>query len=139
MPVQFPSPSVGGERWSRRAAAASPDYAAGAQAASGRWQPAALAAQSNYEQGVQTAIAKKSFGAGVQKAGDAKWLNRTTTVGPARFSQGVQVAQPAYETGVSAIWQKVSGTQLPPRGPRRSEGNYNRSVTMAKAFAQAKG
>lgn len=139
MAVTFPSPGVGGERWSRRASAASTDYASGAQAAAGRWAPAATAAQGNYEQGVQQAIAKKSFATGIQKAGDAKWVQRTTQVGPARFSQGVQAAQPEYERGVTPIWSKVASTTLPPRGPRRAEGNYQRAVVMAKAFAQAKG
>lgn len=139
MPVKFPAPATGGERWSRRASAASPDYQAGVQAAAGKWQPAATAGKANYDQSVQAAIAKGSFVAGIARAGDQKWVSRTTTVGPARFSQGVQAAQPAYEAGVSAIWQKVAATTLPTRGPRRAEGNYQRAVTMAKAFAQAKG
>lgn len=138
MAVQFPAPSTAAERWGRRASAAAPDYEAGAKAATGKWQPAAVAAQPNYEQGVTAAIAKKAFATGIQRAGDAKWLNRTTTVGPARFSQGVMVAQPAYDAAVAPIWAKAAATVLGARGPRRSEGNYQRSVQMAKAFAAAK-
>jgi len=139
MAIQFPSTSVGGERWSRRASAASGDFQKGIQAAAGRWQPAAAGAQANYEQGVTAAIAKKAFAAGVNKAGDAKWVKRASEVGPARFSQGVTVAQPEYEQGVGPIWSKVAGTVLASRGPRRSEGNYQRAVTTAKAFATAAG
>ena len=139
MAVQFPAPSVAAERWGRRASAASGDFKAGAQAASGRWQPAAVAGETNYNAGVQAGIAKKAFSTGVNKAGDAKWLNRTTTVGPERYAGGVLVAQPAYDAGVSPIWAKAAATQLGARGPRSSEGNYQRAVQMAKAFATAAG
>jgi len=139
MAVQFPSTAVGGERWSRRASAASPDYSAGIQAASGKWQPAAIAGATNYEQGVTAAIGKKSFAAGINKAGDQKWVQRATQLGPGRFAQGVTVAQPAWEAGVAPIWAKAQATTLPTRGPRRSEGNYQRATAMAKAFAAAKG
>jgi len=139
MAVTFPSTAVGGERWSRRASAAAPDYTAGIQAASGKWQPATVAAETNYQQGVTAAVARKAFSAGVNKAGDAKWVQRATQLGPARFSQGVTVAQPAYEAGVQPIWAKAAATVLPTRGPRRAEGNYQRAVEMAKAFAKAAG
>jgi hypothetical protein len=139
MAVMFPSTAAGGERWSRRASAASPDYKAGITAASGKWQPAAVAAEANYSAGVTQAAAKKSFSAGVQKAGDAKWVQRATAVGPGRFAEGVTVAQPSWEAGVAPVWAKASAAVLPPRGPRRAETNYQRSVQMAKAFAQAAG
>lgn len=139
MAVKFPAPSTGGERWSRRASAASPDYQSGVQAASGTWQPAATAGANNYATGVQAAVGNGAFAKGIQKAGDSKWLNRATQVGPTRFAQGVQVARPDYETGVTPIWQKAAATTLPPRGPRRAEGNYQRAVAMAKAMASAKG
>jgi len=139
MAVQFPSTTAGGERWSRRASAAAPDFQAGVQAAAGKWQPAATAGAGNYKTGVAQAAASGAFEKGIAKAGDAKWVKRTTEVGPARFSQGVTVAQPEYERGVGPIWSKVAGTVLPTRGPRRSEGNYQRAVAMGKAFAAAKG
>jgi hypothetical protein len=139
MAVTFPSTAVGGERWSRRASAAAPDYSAGIVAASGKWQPAAAAAEGNYQQGVTAAIAKKAFSAGIQKAGDAKWVQRSTQLGPGRFAQGVTVAQPAWEAGVAPIWSKAQAVTLPTRGPRRSESNYQRATAMAKAFAAAKG
>ncbi len=139
MPVNFPAPQQGGERWSRRASAAAPDYQSGVQAAAGRWQPAATAGAQNYATGVQAAVASGAFAKGVGRAGDAKWQTRAAQIGPPRFSQGVQAAQPEYEKGVTPIWQKASSVTLPPRGPRRSESNYQRAVAMAKGFAAAKG
>ncbi len=139
MALQFPSTAVGGERWSRRAAAAQVDYGNGVQAASGRWQPAAAAGAQNYATGVQAAIAAGSFAKGIQKAGDAKWVDRATKLGPARFAQGVQVAQPAYESGVAPIWQKVSALTLPPKGPRGSAQNYQRPALVAQEMRKAAG
>lgn len=138
MAVKFPAPSVGGERWSRRASAAASDYSTGIQGASGTWQPAAAAAANSYATGVQEAIAQGRFAKGVQQAGDAKWQQASLTLGPARFSQGVTARQPEYERGVSAVWQKASSVQLPARGPRGSEGNYQRAVAMGKAMRTAK-
>jgi len=138
MPVKFPAPSQGGERWSRRASAAAQDYATGIAGAAGTWQPAAAAAAGSYATGVQEAIAGGRFQKGIAAAGDAKWQQASSTLGPSRFSQGVTARQPEYERGVTAIWQKAASVQLPARGPRGSEGNYQRAVAMGKAMRQAK-
>lgn len=139
MPIKFPAPGVGGERWSRRAAAAQQDYQAGVQSAAGTWQPAAAAAEQNYRSGVAAAAAAGSFSKGIQRAGDAKWVDRATKLGPGRFAQGVQVAQPAYEAGVGPIWQRVSALTLPPRGPKGAAQNYQRPALVAQEMRKAAG
>jgi len=139
MAIQFPSTAVGGERWARRAAAAQQDYLTGVQGASGKWQPAAKAGASNYATGVQAAVAAGSFGKGVDKAGDAKWLDRATKLGPSRFAGGVQVAQPAYEAGVSPLWTRVAALTLPARGPKGAAQNYQRPALVAQEFRKAAG
>ncbi len=139
MAIKFPAPAVGGERWSRRAAAAQTDYQAGVQAAAGSWQPAATAAEQNYRTGVQAAAAAGNFSKGIAKAGDGKWVDRATKLGPGRFAQGVQVAQPAYESGVTPIWQRVASLTLPPKGPKGAAQNYQRPALVAQEMRKASG
>jgi len=139
MAIPFPSTAVGGERWSRRAAAAQQDYLTGVQQASGRWQPAAAAGAPNYATGVQAAVAAGSFARGVQRAGDAKWQDRATKLGPSRFAGGVVVAQPAYEAGVTPIWSRVAAMTLPPRGPKGASQNYQRPALVAQEMRKAAG
>lgn len=139
MPIKFPSTGVGGERWSRRAAAAQVDYQSGVQAAAGTWQPGAAAGAQNYATGVNAAVASGAFAKGVQRAGDGKWVDRSVKLGPARFASGVQVAQPAYEAGVQPIWQRVSALTLPPKGPRGSAQNYQRPALVAQEMRKAAG
>ncbi len=139
MAIKFPSTAVGGERWSRRAAAAQIDYQTGVQGAAGSWQPAAAAGAQNYATGVNAAVATGSFAKGIAKAGDGKWVNRATKLGPARFAQGVQVAQPAYEAGVTPIWQRVAGLTLPPKGPKGAAQNYQRPTLVAQEMRKAAG
>lgn len=139
MPIRFPSPAVGGERWSRRAAAAQPDYLTGVQNPRTSWQAAATAGAANYQTGVQAAIQAGSFTKGVAKAGDAKWLDRATKLGPGRFAGGVQVAQPAYEQGVTPIWSRVAGLSLPARGPKGAAQNYQRPALVAQEMRKAAG
>lgn len=139
MPIRFPSPGVGGERWSRRAAAAQPDYVTGVGSPRVPWQAAAAAGAQNYATGVQAAVAAGSFAKGIQRAGDAKWSDRATKLGPGRFAQGVQVAQPAYEAGVGPIWQRVASVTLPPRGPTGAAQNYQRPALVAQEMRKAAG
>ncbi len=139
MPIRFPSPGVGGERWSRRAAAAQPDYLTGVQNPRQSWQAASTAGNQNWKQGVAAAATADSFAKGVAKAGDAKWTNRAAKLGPGRFASGVQVAQPDYESGVGPIWQRVSALTLPPRGPKGAAQNYQRPALVAQEMRKAAG
>ncbi len=139
MPIRFPSPGVGGERWSRRAAAAQPDYLAGVQNPRQSWQTASTAGNANWKAGVQAAAGADSFAKGVAKAGDAKWTDRATKLGPGRFAGGVQVAQPDYEKGVTPIWSRVASLQLPQRGPKGAAQNYQRPALVAQEMRKAAG
>ena len=58
--------------------------------------------------------------------------------GPARFAQGVQIAQPAYQEGVAKYLQVISATALPPRGPKGDPRNLQRVSVLATALRKAK-
>lgn len=131
------SASQSAARWQRRASSASGEYKDGVERTQKSWATAAGAAAGNYITGVQDAQGRGAFAKGVQAAGDQKWRNNALAKGPGRFAEGVNVGQGDYERGVAPFLEVASRTDLPMRGARGSEANYQRSTTMAKAFRAA--
>jgi len=129
-------PSIGviAERWSRRASQASPDYQSGVEKTGRDWAQAALASEGAYKAGVTAAAGAGRFGKGVTRAGTAKWRKRAAEVGPARYSQGVQVATPEFSSGFAPYAEAISRIDLPPRGPRGSSQNYGRVMPIGQAL-----
>lgn len=128
------SPSVAAGRWQRRASSASGEYREGVERSQKSWARGAEAGKENYIKGVQEAQGRDAFARGVAEAGDAKWKSNAIAKGPGRFAEGVSIAQGDYERGVAPYLEVASRTDLGQPGPRGSEANYQRSVTMAKAF-----
>lgn len=125
-------------KWTNRAVAASGDYRTGVETTTRDWAAAAVASQANYEQGVQEAISRKAYGKGVTTRGTSGWKVATTEKGPGRFAQGVQVGQGEYRSQVGPYLDVIAGTDLPPRGPRGSAGNYQRVQRLGEALRAAK-
>jgi len=124
------------DKWSRRASAAAPDYAAGIENPRRSWAEASLAAENNYKQGVIAAANAGRYGQGVRSAGNEKWQNRAKTVGPGRFSEGVQVARSDWERGFRPYHQAIQSLKLPPRGPKGSPQNIQRVAAIATTLRQ---
>jgi len=124
-------------KWNRRASSASGEYEQGVNAATG-WQAATAAAERNFEAGVQAAIGAKRFGKGVARVGDAGWKKATVAKGPPRFAQGVSVAEGDYASQVGPYLEAIGRTDLPPRGPVGSDGNFNRVMAIGKALRALK-
>jgi len=133
-PVPTISAARAAERWSRRAAAASGDYADGVQNTSRSWAAAAAAAKANFAAGVQAAIAGGRYEKGIGAAGDARWKRNTTEKGPMRYSQGVQLGSADFASAIGPVLEVISRTDLPPRGPVGSDGNYARSRAIGVAL-----
>ena len=129
-----PSIATAAERWARRASAASPDYQHGVETTTKDWAAAAGAGEASYKQGVTAAAAAGRFGKGVQKAGTAKWRKNSVAKGPARYAQGVQVAQPEYSGGFAPFLEAIGRVDLPPRGPKGSPQNYGRVQPIGTAL-----
>jgi hypothetical protein len=132
------SPQAAAGRWQRRASSAGGEYREGIERTGKSWSANASAAKQNYITGVQEAQGRDAFSKGVQSAGDQKWRGNSVAKGPGRYSEGVNVGQGDYERGVAPFLEVASRTDLPMRGATGSESNYQRSVTMAKAFRAAK-
>ncbi len=124
-------------KWKNKVAGASGDYLEGVTNPKADWQAETQKAEASYEQGVQAAIARKSFGKGVGKAGTAKWQKGATEKGPSRWVAGVGMAEDEYRQGMGAVIQVIEGTQLPPRGPKGDPKNYDRTRILGQKLHEA--
>lgn len=125
-------------KWKRVASAAQTEYEEGVKNPRADWADAASKAETAYEQGIQTAIGRKAFGKGVRNAGTAKWQQNAIEKGPQRFSQGVSLAEDAYETGFAPYREVISRLALPARGAKGDPKNVQRVAAIAKALHDEK-
>lgn len=125
-------------KWVARASVAGPDYTKGIQNPRVPWQTAAASAQANWQAGVTAAAAAGRFASGVNKAGNAKWQTNATTKGPARYTEGVALAQGAWQTAFGPYQTVISNVTLPPRGPVGSPQNLQRVSAITQALRAAK-
>lgn len=125
-------------KWKRRAGSAGEEYKTGVEGTSKSWAASAGASEPAYKQGVTAAANAGRFGRGVARAGDAKWKQNAAMKGPARFSQGVELAEGDYQKGFAPFHEAIGRTDLPQRGPRGSESNYQRVSGIGKALHQLK-
>lgn len=132
------SATLAGQRYARRAAAASGDYKQGVETTGKSWAAATAAGAKNYMAGVTEAAGRGAFEKGVTAAGDAKWKKNAMEKGPGRYAEGVQVGMDDYQRGVQPYLEVISRTDLPMRGPTGSESNYQRVTTLGRALRQAK-
>lgn len=137
-PAIVPSIARVAQKWARRAGSAGQEYAEGVAMTPKSWQGATTAATKNYDAGVQAAIGRGAFAKGVNKAGDAKWKRGATEKGPARFAQGVQVAEQDYSGAMAPYLEAIGRVDLPPRGPVGSAGNFARVVAIGTALRNLK-
>jgi len=126
------------EKWARVTPQRSADYEAGVRDPIRDWATNTVASSSAWKAGIAEASAKDRFSKGVQKAGTEKWKRKAVEVGPVRFSQGVQVAQPDYEKGFAPFRDVIEKTTLPPRFAKGDPRNIDRVRVIAAALADAK-
>lgn len=119
-------------KWSRVSQQSQQSYEDGVRAPRRSWAAETAKAEGNFEKGIQAAIARKSFGKGVRRAGDDKWQKNTLEKGPQRWSQGISLSQDAYEQGFAPYAQVIQATNLPERGPKGDPKNIQRVAIMAK-------
>lgn len=132
--VAVPNIARVAQKWARRAASASGEYEDGVRSTTKSWAQNTQAAEKNYQAGVTAAAAQGRFGKGVQRAGDTKWKRNAAEKGPARFAQGVGIAEPDYAGQMGPVLEAISRVDLPPKGPRGSEANYQRVASIGKAL-----
>jgi len=136
--VAIKSPSAAAQKWARRAGNAGPEYEEGVRNPRKSWAKETAASVSAYNAGVQKAIQNKSFEKGVAQAGDNKWQTNAVEKGPARYSQGVQLAEVAYEQGFAPYAQALNSLTLPPRKAKGDPANLERVAMVAKTLHETK-
>jgi hypothetical protein len=126
------------DKWQRNAQGAQSEYQNGIANATKDWATNTAAAADSYNTGVNAAIAANRFATGVASAGTGKWKTNAMTKGPQRWAQGIRVSVDNYQRGFEPFRRVIESTTLPPRGPRGSAGNYERSRIMGEALNNAR-
>lgn len=126
------------QKWSDVTQTKSQYYSAGVSNAKNDWATNTAGAAPAWAAGVNEAVANGRFGSGVAKAGTAKWKANTINLGVSRWPQGVANGKASYANGFGPYAQVIQNTTLPPRGPKGSPQNMQRSSAMASALHQAK-
>lgn len=121
-------------KWSSRAQAAGPDYAAGVKNTQKDWAALTSAAAPNWAAGVSQAVADGRFGKNVQAAGSDKWRSAASGKGAQRYPTGVAAGGPAYNAGFAPFLAVIQNVNLPPRSPRGSPSNVQRVSAIADAL-----
>jgi hypothetical protein len=121
-------------KFATRAAAAQADYKTGVEAAGGEWEANTAASEGTYQAGVQEAIAAGRYAKGVRASGAAHYVRRASELGSQRFVGGVQAGKDRWAQNTAPALQVIAGLTLPPRGPRRSPQNQQRSAAVATAL-----
>lgn len=134
----MPRVRAGAQKWQQRASAATQDYRQGVMQPRRQWAEATVAAADTYAQGVQEAISEGRFAQGVRASGNQYWQNRAAQIGSSRYADGVRSGVQNYTDGFAPYRQVIEQTELPPRGPRGSAENYDRSRQMGQALNEAR-
>jgi hypothetical protein len=124
------------EKWARRVAGASQDYADGASAAGGRWATGAAGGAANYKQGVAAAASAGKFEKGVSRVGAEKYSRGIASKGAVRYGPGAAAAEGDFTKAIGPVLDVIARTDMPMKGPRGAECNYQRSAAIGKALRQ---
>lgn len=113
-------------------------YKAGVQNPKKDWANETKAAETAYEEGVQAAISRKAFGKGVDKAGTAKWKDKSVTVGVGRWPAGVRVAEKDYQAGFAPYRDAIEQVDIGPSYPKGDPRNYDKVKLIGDALHNLK-
>lgn len=126
------------EKWGRVTPQRAEDYALGIKNPKRDWAQSAGAAKESHKAAMVAAATNDSYAKGIAKAGTARWQEKASKKGPARFSEGVVLAAPDYGTGFGPYADTIKATTLPPRFPRGDIRNLDRVKTISQALRKKK-
>jgi len=125
------------EKWALVTPGRSQDYQRGIENPRRDWETATAAAEGAFQDGINKAIANKSFGKGVRKAGTGKWQEGALKKGVQRWGPGVAMGQSAYAAGFAPIRDGIERCKLSPRYARGDPRNLVRVAEIVKAIQEA--
>lgn len=109
-------------------------YEAGVKEAGPAWEAGALGAGNNYKAAMSAPDLASRFIGGIKKAGGNKYQRKASTLGKDRFTTGVQAAEDDFNTGFSPHHDVLASLEVPDRGPRGSDANYNIGKVIGNAL-----
>ncbi|MEM2175118.1 MAG: hypothetical protein QXI58_05820 [Candidatus Micrarchaeia archaeon] len=110
-------------------------YEAGVRNPLEDWASEAIKAAPVYKAAVQVANIDKLYAGGVKMAGTPKWQKKATELGVPRFGPGVSAALDDYKNGFGPYHATLAALEIPERGPRGSDANWEISKKVGKALA----
>jgi len=123
--------------WKGGVAGAGGRYTEGILATTG-FLEAALKGEERYKAEVVRAAGEGRRAAGLQKAGEAKWKDKASKLGPSRWSAGVNAAESDYRKGLQPVLTVIEGVTLPDKTGDARTDTANRAGAIAEALQKAK-
>lgn len=102
------------------------------------WEENTLAAKERQKAGMTKALQEDRVAKGVSKAGQAKWVKATTTKGPGRWQEGVNLGEVDYKAGFAPYYEVISGLTLPEKYAKGDPRNYERAKVVGLALHNKK-
>jgi hypothetical protein len=122
------------KKWVEVTPGRAPYYEAGVTEPLRDWAANASAAAPAYKAAVTAPNIDKLFTGGIKKAGTGKWQRKAKEVGVGRFGPGVTAAEPDYKDGFGPYADELAKTEVPARGPRGSDQNFEKVKAIGKAL-----
>ena len=113
-------------------------YERNAIAAVSRLVQNTIAGIPNFQSAVAGAAVANRIRTNVAGRGARRYPAKIAAVGRARFGEGVRAAGPEYEAGFGPMLRVIQGVELPPKGPRGADVNYNRVRAVGDALHRAR-
>lgn len=138
MPTKTKDLSRVSAKWNANTSGSTSSYAEGVANPKQDWKQATAAASETWKQGVAKAASDNRFQKGVNNSSSEKQMQAAMTKGVNRFSEGVAVAQPAYQEAMAPVLNTIASVTPPPRGPKGDPNNIKRVSAYATALNAAK-
>jgi hypothetical protein len=122
------------KKWVEVTPARATYYEAGVRAPLRDWATNAANAAPAFKAAVTQPNIDKLYAGGVKRAGTAKWQRKAIEVGVGRFGPGVQAAEPDYREGFAPYAEELARIDVPARGPRGSDVNFEKVKVIGKAL-----
>lgn len=132
MPIDIPPIAEIAEKWERVTPGRAADYTHGVQNPRRSWMDATLEQIDVWIEAITQAIADGRWQRGVRDAGDRKWQANTLAKGPTRWVHGIRLARGVYRDRFQPYRDEIASIDLPPRGPRGDERNYERVAIIGR-------
>jgi len=126
------------DHWKDGAAKGTTRYKEGVKRPKRDQNAAARAAKDLWEAGVLQAIENDLFDKGLERSSTAEWQKGAIEKGAPRFADGVRKSGDRYSDGFSPYHSVIESLDLPDKGPKNSEVNYERARLVGQALHQKK-